>query len=904
VNSDDPGSGATDHWSLLSPHLDRALEMEPAERSAWLLSLRAGDPKLAAEIEALLRDHGVLEREGFLERSAPVVPAAAPSLAGLVVGSYTLRAPLGQGGMGSVWLADRSDGRFKGTAAVKLLNASLIGHEGERRFRREGSILARLRHPGIARLHDAGLSPLGQPYIVLEHVDGEPIDRYCAAHGLDVAQRLRLFLEVLEAVAHAHGNLIVHRDIKPQNVLVDADGKVRLLDFGVAKLIEPGPDSDVTATREGGAGLTPGYAAPEQVTGGDVTTATDVYGLGALLYELLAGRLPLEASSTTPVDRIRAIVEVEPPLMSEVADPSRRAVLRGDLDNVVAKALRKRPEERYASVAAFADDVRRYLNHEPVSARAVSAAERAAKFVRRHRTGVALAVLAATGAVVLTAAIAWQAREARRQRDAARAQLARANAARDFMGFLLSAAQPVGAKPAVGDLLEQGKAVIDRQYPADDPLRAELLVAIGRQYYDSERYDQSVQVLEEAAAIAARTGDPILQAQALCPLGNAKLGAGDVDGAAPLIEKALALLPDRPENTLQRAECLLGRGATGYMIEDPAPMLRDGEAALALLSRLEPPPPVRVIEAKALLAYGFYLSHQMAKADAEYTEIAEGLARAGRERTTLAADTYNNWSLVHYEGNLSRAEPLCRKAVELRRAVEGADGIAPSVIFNHAGVLLQLARYDEAEPLYQETIRVARARQFPLIETDALLELADLYTRRGEFARASTQLETAGRGPLLTGPNPNAFRQVQLAYYRGRLALARHDVAAARPLLAGVVDTFEKRNSHLSLRVFALQELARAEQESGDLPAAAKTAAHAREIAATFVEPGTPSYLIGLSEARIASIEAATGDAAGARASYRSALDHLRVTLGENHPETRAAVEGLARLSGGRAPGA
>src|SRR6185503_16535313 len=165
-----------------------------------------------------------------------------------------------------VWLADRSDGRFKGQAAVKLLNASLIGHEGERRFRREGSILARLRHPGIARLHDAGLSPLGQPYIVLEHVDGEPIDRFCAARGLDVHGRLRLFLEVLEAVAHAHGNLIVHRDIKPQNVLVDAEGKVRLLDFGVAKLIDPGPDAGVTATREA-AGLTPDYAAPEQVTG-------------------------------------------------------------------------------------------------------------------------------------------------------------------------------------------------------------------------------------------------------------------------------------------------------------------------------------------------------------------------------------------------------------------------------------------------------------------------------------------------------------------------------------------------------------------------------------------------------------------------------------------------------------
>jgi serine/threonine protein kinase/tetratricopeptide (TPR) repeat protein len=882
----------SDRWSVLSPHLDRALEMDPAERSAWLEALRRDDAALAAEIEALLADHGALDREGFLERGDPAAAAATPSLAGLVVGAYTLRAPLGQGGMGSVWLADRSDGRFRGQAAVKLLNASLIGHEGERRFRREGSILARLRHPGIARLHDAGMSPLGQPYIVLEHVDGEPIDRFCAARGLDPAARLRLFLDVLEAVAHAHANLIVHRDIKPQNVLVDAEGKVRLLDFGVAKLIDPGPDGDVTMTREGGAGLTPDFAAPEQVTGEVVTTATDVYGLGALLYLLLTGKLPLQGSSDTPVERIRSIVEVEPPLMSEAAEPRLRGVLRGDLDNIVAKALRKRPEERYPSVAAFADDLRRHLSHEPVAARPVPAATRAVLFVRRHRTGVALAALAVLGAITLTAGIAWQAREARRQRDAARAQLARANAARDFMAFLLSAAVPSG-KAASSDLLEQGKGVIDKQYPADDPLRAEMLVAIGRQYYDSERYDKSMEVLEEAAAIADRIHDPVLQAQALCPLGNAKLGAGDIDAAAPLIEKALAILPDRPENALQRAECLIARGGTGYLIEDPAPMLRDGAAALALLDRLESPPPVRRIEAQALLAYGFYLSRQMGKADARFAEIADALVRAGRDRTTLAADTYNNWSLVHYEGNISRAEPLCRKAVELRRAVEGAD-IAPSVTFNHAGVLLQLARYDEALPLYEETIRVARARQFPLIETDAMLELADLYTRRGDLARAATQLETLG--PLLTGPNPNAFRLVQLAFYRGRLALARHDAAAARALFAGVVDTFEKRNSHLSLRVFALVGLAAAEQGTGDLAAAAGTARHAKEIAETFVEKGSPSYLIGLSEARLASALAASGDAAGARTSYDSALAHLRVTLGENHPETRAAALGLARL--------
>ena len=374
-------------WQAVSPYLDRALDIgDEAEREAWLAALREHEPAVAAQLQTLLAAHGAAAREGYLESGAPALPRQ-DALAGQTMGAYTLVSPIGQGGMGTVWLAERSDGRFERRVAIKFLSIAL-GRSGEERFTREGAILGRLTHPHIAQLADAGVSPSGQPYLVLEHVDGQHVDRYCNEHALGADARVRLMLDVLDAVAHAHANLIVHRDLKPSNVLVDRDGRVKLLDFGIAKLIENEGQAGAATllTREGGVALTPDYAAPEQITGEPITTATDVYALGVLLYVLLTGEHPAGPNRRSAADMVKAIVETEP-----------RRLLRGDLGTIAGKALKKNPRERYASVIALGDDLRRYLRHEPISARPDTLPYRAAKFVRRHRLAVAAAVVAIAG---------------------------------------------------------------------------------------------------------------------------------------------------------------------------------------------------------------------------------------------------------------------------------------------------------------------------------------------------------------------------------------------------------------------------------------------------------------------------------------------------------------------------
>ena len=526
-------------WDVLSPLLDELLDADEGVRTLRLAHIRDTDSGLADDLSALLRRQSVIEEQGFLEGLATPLPVESP-LAGRAVGSYTLERLLGRGGMGAVWLAQRSDGRYAGSAAVKLLNLSLLGPAGTERFKREGSALARLTHPNIARLIDAGVTNDGQPYLVLEYVEGQPIDRWCEASALDVRSRVRLFLQVLDAVAHAHSKLILHRDLKPPNILVTAQGQVKLLDFGIAKLMDEEQLLAPAAalTQFPGRAFTPEYAAPEQVEGAEVTTATDVYALGVLLYSLLTSRHPTADPSQTPVDRLRAVVDSDPVRPSETVRE-----LRGDLDNIIAKALKKAPAERYRTVAALRDELQRYLNNQPVLARADSITYRFGKFVARNRATVSAATVVALAITLATGISMWQAHEARVQRDHARALSARNNAVVDFVSSVLTEVVPAEQPIRIADLLERSQSVLLGVETRPD-IQAAMLNVVATYFLNAGDAAKAQPVLSRSLELARGSPDTGLRAELLCGNALAASMQGRSAEAQAQIREALALASD------------------------------------------------------------------------------------------------------------------------------------------------------------------------------------------------------------------------------------------------------------------------------------------------------------------------------------------------------------------------
>jgi tetratricopeptide (TPR) repeat protein len=509
---------------------------------------------------------------------------------------------------------------------------------------------------------------------------------------------------------------------------------------------------------------------------------------------------------------------------------------------------------------------------------------RAAKFVRRHRGPVAATALALVAFVAGTIAIAWQARVARRERDEAKAQLSRANAVKDFMGFLLNAAAPTGQPYSVTDLLEQGEVVVDRLFADDILMRAEMLAAIGQQHMDGERFEKAAAVLTRALEVAEEAGDPRLRAQVLCPLALATVVTQNrATEAEKMIEAALRSLPDDERHALPRAECLRNRSKFGFLTDDGEAMVRDATSALALYEGSPEARRAAQIDARASLAYGYYLTRQSAKADTTFAAVIQELEKIGWDRTIVAADAWNNWSLVHYQGDIRKAVPMLRRSLELRRAVEG-ESVAPTFLFNYAGALYQIGRYAEAEPLLKETIRIARQRQHARIELDATMELADLYAEKGDLAAAEEQL--AALEPRLTEKNFNALRKAHYAYSRGLIAFARGQSARAAELFTESNAQFESAKANFSLTVLAEVGLARALAATGDLTAAEAAARRALRLAESFVENGAPSYLVGRSLASLAEIQHARRQGDAARATLADALTHLQKTLGADHPAT------------------
>lgn len=716
-----------DKWQKISPYLDHALSLPEQERGTWLQSFRAERPDLAEHLQKLLDEHRAAAQEHFLEES-PALPIDS-SAAGQTVGAYTLISPLGQGGMGSVWLAERSDGRFDRQVAVKFLHFSVSGHGGAERFKREGKILGQISHPHIAELIDAGVTPKGEPYLVLEYVEGKHIDEYCDQHRLDVDSRIRLFLDVLSAVGQAHASLIVHRDIKPSNVLVRNEGQVKLLDFGIAKLLSDDltPGAATLLTLEGGAALTPQFAAPEQVTGAAVTTATDVYALGVLLYLLLTGQHPAGAGLNSPAGLVRAIVDIETPRASDeissCSDPKslaeKRCVLpdrlqrqlRGDLDTIIGKALKKNPADRYSSVTALADDLQRYLKHEPISARPDTLTYRAGRFVRRNRLAVALTAFALVAVIAGVAGTLIQARTARRQRDIALRERDRAQRITEFTIGMFKVSDPgerVGNAVTAREVLDKASKDISTGLANDPDLQAEMMHVMGNAYSNLGLHQRAQSLFESS------------------------IRAGD-SGAGANSPETLTTMRDLAWSLFQQ----------GHL--DDAERLQ--RKVLDSQRRLLGPESLEAIESEGHLAPILDDKGNHAEAEKLNREVLEAERhRLGPEaRQTLAAMDNLAITLAR-SGKLTEAEKLEKDALEIQLRVFGRENLGTiSCMMNLAEMNLDLGRSDEAEKQFRDALQLEKRVLGPdQPETaNSAYNLARILAQRGQVDEAISLLQQA-----------------------------------------------------------------------------------------------------------------------------------------------------------------
>lgn len=902
-----------DRWKRLSPHLDDALAMTDEERSAWLWSLRAKDPVLAGELERLLGEHRLVAEEAFLEEPSLPLPGAR-CFPRQTIGLYTLISEIGSGGMGSVWLAERSDGRFDRRVAIKFLNFALGGLEAEHRFKREGRILARLSHPNIAELLDAGVSPAGQSYLVLEYIEGEHIDVYCDRRTLDTQSRIRLFLDVLAAISHAHSNLIVHRDIKPSNVLVRGDGQVKLLDFGIAKLLaDESASAETTLLTVGGMRpMTPGYAAPEQLQGGAVTTITDVYATGILLYELLTGQHPGGNSLNAPADFVKAVIDKEPLRPSVAVDPvgageevaqraalrsstpeKLRRTLRGDLDTIIMKALKKEPIERYSSVDALVDDLRRYLRSEPISARPDTLTYRAAKFVRRNRTSAVLATLVVVATVAGGMATLRQARTARVQRDFALRQLVRAERITGLNELLLSDVAPLGRPLTTNELLDREEHIVEREHYDDAADHVELLISIGGQYSGEEENAKARRVLEQAYQLSRNLQDPATRAKASCELAWSLVPGGELARAESLFQEGLKQLPNQPQYAPVRVLCLMRGSEIAYRNGQGNEVLERARAAERMLNESPARHPVEELNVLMTLAGAYGAAGKFREANAAFERASARMNSLGYDETQKAVRLFNDWGLTLSDaGRPLEAANAYWRAIEISRANQTEDAVLPTLLHNYSAVLRELGRLHEAadysERAHQRAVKVGDQ----MLASQANLQRARIYRDEHDFARAAAilaEMEPQLRRAL--PPGHYAFASFasdksQLAQAQGNLPLALQLANEAVAIDEAAIKAGGQGKIYLPT---LLVRRSAVELEMGNRDQAAADAARAVELLHANLEPGTKSSNLGRAYLALGRALAAQGKNEEARLISRAAVENLEVSVGTHHPDTRSA---------------
>jgi len=876
-------------WAVLSPLLDEVLALNAADRSIWIGALAAREPERAAAIESLLAEQTLVEAQSFLA-DGPARPLA--GRAGEVVGDYTLLAPLGEGGMGSVWLARRSDGRFEANVALKFLSPAVLGDTGGARFRREGRLLAQLTHANIAHLIDAGVTRGAQPYLVLEYVDGQQIDAYCDGARLDVDARVRLFLDVLAAVAEAHRKLIVHRDIKPSNVVVRRDGVVKLIDFGIAKLIGETDPGDEPLTRDGRQAFTPEYAAPEQIRGDEITTVTDIYSLGVLLFELLAGERPFERAEKEAFALRNA--EIAPPLASTRLASSRtsfRRRLEGDLDNILTKALRSDARERYSSAGAFADDLRRFLANEPVTAHVDTLTYRARKFVRRHRGTVAAGALTALALVTATIITTLQSIEAQHQRDRARHQLQIAEASNDFVSSLLSQ-DPFDAHGLTPvELIDRGMDAVRLRYGDDPGVSISILLLLSGRYMDLGRTDKEYAALLEAESIARKARDPRALLDVLCNTVETEVAAGRRGRAIERMAEARALLATTAsiepviEANCLRQEAILARENLGQAIEylerAKAVLERSGETYGNIYGAIF----------SWLYSFNHAAGRNLAAHRYHLAELAN-VAKHHREHTVQGgmapfALAYS-WQM---QGEVRKAVDLFEKTFKDSDLLD----LNPIARLRYGRALSLVGRHDEALSRLDAGIALARSSGQIAYVRGGELDRAQALIRAGRRTEAQATLD-ALLPDLEAAANTEQTSlgyecQAEIDFANGRLDAAE---AAASESLSRLGYPHSAFGSWPAL---ALTLRARIRTSAGQPAAAIEDARAAVELLEADVVDPKQSATVGAARLALAEAELAAGDNGAAAADALSAAESLRNGVGADQASTQEAQHLVERLT-------
>jgi non-specific serine/threonine protein kinase/serine/threonine-protein kinase len=883
----------------LDSELDRLLDLPSEQRKHALRNDYRDQPGLRAELESLLRSAAAMG--GFLAKPArPTLEEAPPEVtpSALRLGPWQLLGRIGSGGMGEVFEAQRRDGNFEQRAAIKLLHVGAVAQN--ERFHGERRILARLEHPGISRLLDGGVADDGRPWMAMEFVAGAPITAHCLQARATLVERLCLFEQVCDAVAYAHRHLVVHRDLKPANILVDADGRVRLLDFGIAKLLDQ--DAPVL-TQTASVLLTPAYSAPEQIAGGPITTAADVYALGLLLFELLAGCRPWPETGSSLAQAMRAVLDRPVPTLSTVAGahteaPFPSSALRGDLDAVVAKALRKEPAQRYATVDAFKLDISRVLRGEPVAAREGARMYRVGHFLRRHRWS-----LAAVAAVFVSlagglGAAAWQAHRADIQRDTARRDLAREEALRyELTGMF----RKVLAES--GDHQLDAKAMLDASaqhllsaYRERPKVVGPLVITLADLYDALEDAQGGAALLEGYLAQAGADADAASVADARQKLANLEMLRGNVARASTLLDQAQAYWAQTPnryeEERLEglgiRSRLQRSRGDLGGAIATEQEAIRE---RIAMSGRVHRETAVLYNSLAITLA----AANRLQEALAAYRETsaiyqALGLGRGLDAQIVLG----NTGTLELRTGDLRAAEPLLRSAFQHERALAG-DSAAVAAAMGYYGKLLTITgRGPEAVATLREAAALGEryaGTGSPLALQNRLF-LGEAELAAGDAAQARATLEDDHSAALKQyGPSDMLTQRAALAMARVDLAQGHADAARAQLLqvVAALRQLGPQAEANLTQALVALGEAELTRGQPKEARAPLEEAVLLRE------KNGSESWDLAEARERLGEALAASGDG-GARALLQQAAGTLETQLGANHPQTQRARRALLAM--------